>query len=90
MNDVEPAHEINVSADGQTVWVNASDGSCIGRFSKRFGIDVHTTATDQLAGKSQCLVCTHGAGDMAAWGVFVDAMSRHHGIDVPEELIGWS
>lgn len=43
----EPLHEVVVSGDGATVWVNGPDGSCIGRFSKRFGIDVHHTGTRQ-------------------------------------------
>jgi hypothetical protein len=43
-------YSIDVSARGDTVWVTGDDGSCVGRFSKRFGIDVHRTATEQMAG----------------------------------------
>lgn len=50
---------IDVSSEGSTVWINSADGSCIGRFSKRFGLDVHRTLTEQMAGGSQCLHCTH-------------------------------
>jgi hypothetical protein len=90
MDHIGPAHEINVAPDRATVWVNAGDGSCVGRFSKRFGVDVHTTATEQLAGRPECLMCTHGPADRAAWLLFVDAMRQHHGIHVPDQLIPWS
>ena len=30
-------YSIDVSALGDTVWVTGDDGSCVGRFSKRFG-----------------------------------------------------
>lgn len=33
--------EIQLSANGETVWVHASDGSTVGRYSTRFGMDVH-------------------------------------------------
>lgn len=36
--------QVQVSACGTTVWVHGLDGSTVGRFSKRFGMDVHTTA----------------------------------------------
>ena len=51
--------QVQVSQDGQTVWVHSADGSTVGRFSKRFGLDVHRTVTEQLQGASQCLHCTH-------------------------------
>ena len=34
----EHAFDLQLSADGSTVWVAAFDGSCIGRFSKRWGL----------------------------------------------------
>ncbi len=43
-------YSIDVSALGDTVWVTGDDGSCVGRFSMRFGIDVHRTVTEQMAG----------------------------------------
>lgn len=89
MESCEPDHEICVDATGGTVWVNAIDGSCIGRFSKRFGIDVHRTATAQLAGEDQCLMCTHEPGDAKAWADFVEAMRYHHGVEVPRDTLAW-
>ena len=82
-----PPHEVVLSSDGATVWVNASDGSCIGRFSRRHGIDVHTTSAEQLEGGRQCLFCTHEPADQAAWEAFCDAMLRHHRIPVDRGLV---
>lgn len=80
-------YAIDVSSAGDTVWVTASDGSCVGRFSKRFGIDVHRTVTEQLAGAQQCLYCTHERAGEVEWQAFREAMLRHYRIDVPAETI---
>lgn len=55
MEQVDIGDLVQVSYDRKTVWVHALDGSTVGRFSKTFGIDAHTTATQQLLGASQCL-----------------------------------
>lgn len=78
---------IDVSSNGDTVWVTGDDGSCIGRFSKRFGIDVHRTVTDQMAGADQCLHCTHEPAGEGAWKLFRQLVRQHFGIDVPMETI---
>lgn len=55
--------EIEVDTTRTTVWVNSTiDGSCIGRFSKKFGMDIHKTGTQQLNGEGECLHCTHSPG----------------------------
>lgn len=84
---MEELYSIDVSRAGDTVWVTGHDGSCVGRFSKRFGIDVHRTVTDQMAGADQCLHCTHEAAGESEWHVFREAVLRHHGIDVPVDTI---
>ncbi|ABO60325.1 hypothetical protein Bcep1808_7448 (plasmid) [Burkholderia vietnamiensis G4] len=89
-DDVACGHEVVVSAAGDTVWVNGGDGSCVGRFSKRFGIDVHRTVAEMLAGADQCLFCTHEPADAAAWATFRADMAKHHGVVVPERLITFS
>lgn len=81
---------IDVSGDGRTVWVNGSDGSCIGRFSKRFGLDVHKTASEQVAGGAQCLYCTHEPAGPPAWDEFRLHMKEHYEIDVPTDLVKWA
>lgn len=83
------AHEdqVQVSADRRTVWVHAADGSTVGRFSKVFGMDVHTTITEQLQGASQCLRCTHQAPGQAEWDEFCDLMLVHYRIEVNRTAI---
>ncbi len=75
---------VKIESDGVTAWVNASDGSCIGRFG-RMGVDVHTTITSQMAGSGQCLECTHGPVGLAEWRLFQRAMSQHYGVAVSDE-----
>lgn len=72
-----------IIADGRAVWVNASDGSCIGRFG-RLGVDVHRSVTAQLAGEPECLVCTHGKVTPAEWALFVDAMAEYHKVVIED------
>lgn len=78
---------IQVSANGDTVWVHHSDGSTVGRFSLRFGMDVHTTITHQLNGGSQCLHCTHGPATEADWAHFIELMRAHYDVTVPVGII---
>ncbi len=87
MNQAFQPDQVHVSTDGSTVWVHALDGSTVGRFSKRFGLDVHTTATQQMAGAAQCLHCTHEPAMHADWLNFCALMSEHHGIAVEADLI---
>lgn len=84
-----PEFAIDRSADGKTVWVTGSDGSNIGRFSKTFGMDVHTTVTEQMAGSGQCLHCTHGRPGPAEWELFREKILTHYGIEVPADFITW-
>ncbi|SER38178.1 hypothetical protein SAMN02982919_02305 [Giesbergeria anulus] len=78
---------IQVDAAQATVWVHAPDGSTVGRFSKRFGMDVHTTVTAQMAGASQCLNCTHEPAGAREWHLFCDLIWQHYQIDVPRSLL---
>jgi hypothetical protein len=82
-------HVIQISADGRTLWVHTSDGSTIGRFSKRFGMDVHTAASEQLAGAGQCLACTHTPPSSEDWKTFISLMSRHYGVTVPANAMSF-
>ena len=71
-----------ILSDGRTCWVNGVDGGAIGRWSPR-GSDVHRTATEQLAGASQCIECV----PTATWADFREAMKRHYGVILDEGLI---
>ena len=84
---IENDDRIQVSEDGCTVWVHADDGSTPGRFSKVFGMDVHTTVTEQLAGSGQCLRCTHTAPGQKEWDEFCDLMRQHYGFVVDRTLV---
>lgn len=82
-------YELLVSTLGDTVWLNAADGSCIGRFSKRYGIDVHHSATEQMAGSRECVFCTHQAASADDWSRFRREVREHYGIEVPEGAISF-
>ena len=79
--------EISAAGDGSVVWVNAPDGSCIGRFNRMGHVDVHRTAQEQVSGKGECLDCSHGSDAKEQWGRFRDSMRLHYGVEVPQELI---
>lgn len=79
-------YEVVTSFDGQTLWVNAADGSCIGRFSKKFGIDVHKDAKAQAAG-TQCLFCTHEPAGSAEWDQFCHSIFEHYSIVIEREAL---
>lgn len=71
----------------QRVWVHASDGSTVGRFSVRFGMDVHNTVTEQMAGRSECLDCRHSGSPAENWRLFRAYAQDLWGIDIPEDAI---
>ena len=73
----QTAEQIEVRADRSTGWAHPLDGSTVGRFSKRFGMDVHRTITEQMAGASQCLHCTHERPNQSDWLKFCDLMQKH-------------
>jgi hypothetical protein len=75
-------YEVQVSADGGTVWVNGPDGSAVGRFAKRFGLDVHRSGSEQLNGLGECLFCTHYPPGRSDWAQFVAAMKEHYGLEI--------
>lgn len=79
---------IQMSANGDTVWVHSPlDGSTVGRFDKRFGMDAHTTVTQQLEGASQCLHCTHEKPSQQDWLTFCELMAKHHQIEVDPSIL---
>jgi len=89
MNSNKPENTLSVetSADKSTVWVNYEDGSCIGRFSKRFGIDIHTTATEQMQGKGQCLYCTHHTATYEDWLIFCEKLKLYYSVKLDPALL---
>lgn len=73
----------HIESDDRTVWVHASDGSCIGRFGW-MGVDIHRPFEEQTAGVGECLCCTHGPTGIEEWRLFVTEMKRHHDVDVSD------
>lgn len=84
----DPNAEIEVNPTRTTVWVNSSlDGSCIGRFSKKFGMDVHKTGTQQMNGEGECIHCTHTPGTKEDWHEFCRLMAHHYDVGIPSSLL---
>jgi hypothetical protein len=76
--------ETQVQSDDCTVWVNGSDGMCLGRFS-RFGIDIHRSFAEQAAGMGECLDCTHTKPTLDDWQRFKLGMQTYYGVSVGDE-----
>lgn len=77
-------YKIQLSEGRDAVWVHASDGSTVGRFG-RFGIDLHNTLTDQMAGMPECKLCTHGRPTSDDWNLFRQKCQEFYGVDVPAD-----
>jgi hypothetical protein len=76
-------NDFDISTNGKTVWVNSSQGMCVGRFSSK-GIDVHRDYNAQMRGESQCLDCRHDLAPDEAWSYFRASMKEHYGVEIPE------
>lgn len=79
-----------VMTDGRTTWVNAPDGSTVGRFSK-WGVDVHRPITEQLKGLPECLDCSHHKPGETGWASegwvrFVTGVRDNFGVEVPDSF----
>lgn len=77
-------YQIQLSALRDTVWIHCSDGSTVGRFGK-MGIDLHTSASEQRQGASQCRLCTHGKPTASDWQLFRDKALEWWGVQVPAD-----
>lgn len=84
---IQLEEQIEVSPDGKTVWVHALDGSTVGRFSKVFGMDIHTSITEQMSGAPQCLHCTHSRPTKQDWLEFCHLLNQHYSIKIAHDLI---
>lgn len=83
-------HEVLIDKKRGIVWINSGvDGSCIGRFSKRAGMDVHRSGTDQMQGKGECLHCTHGEASKGDWLLFIRLMKQHYNVTIKPEALSF-
>ena len=81
-----PDYEIQLSELRDTVWIHAPDGSTVARFG-RFGVDLHNSVSDQLAGASECKLCTHGSTGPEEWQLFCEKALEWWGVAVPADAI---
>ncbi|MEY8200458.1 MAG: hypothetical protein RPS47_14575 [Colwellia sp.] len=73
-----------MSQQRDAVWIHSfEDGSTVGRFGK-MGVDIHTTVTEQLAGASQCRLCTHSKVGEKEWTLFREKALEYWNVSVPE------
>ena len=82
------AYEVVINVAGDTVWVNDM-ASSIGRFSKKFGIDVHERLDKIMDGAPVCLMCTHAPAGAKEWQTFREAMHKYHGVWLKPDLIAF-
>ena len=75
-------YELQLSASRNAVWIHGGDGSTVGRFG-RMGIDLHNTVTEQMAGASECRLCTHGQPSIEDWELFRAKALEWWGLSVP-------
>ena len=80
--EINMNYEIQISSNKDTLWIHASDGSTVGRFS-RFGIDMHNTVTEQMQGSAQCRLCTHKQPTRSDWKLFIEKALEFWGVVVP-------
>lgn len=88
MNVIEAPHGYEVLADTRQgkLWINGPDGSSFARFNMRTGIDIHRSATEQMAGGKQCLHCTHSKPTQDDWVFFQAKAKELWGITLPSDL----
>lgn len=76
-------HEVIISSCGLKLWVNSKkDGSCIARFDKRFGMDIHRTGTEMMEGKGECLYCSHEKPTSADWETFRKKVFEAYDVEI--------
>ena len=80
---MELFYEVEVNEMHDRVWVHASDGSTVGRFSI-MGIDLHNSVTDQMNGAPQCRLCTHNRSTKADWLMFIEKSKEFWGVEIPK------
>ena len=80
----KPASGHETISDGKTVWINAKDGCCLGRYVHSrliVHMDVHRDTDGQIESGTACMNCAEGS----TWEGFKSAMLKHHGIMVPDD-----
>jgi len=84
---VKLSYEIQYSENREKLWIHCSTGETVGRFDKRFGIDIHTTIEEQASGAGQCLHCTHGKPTIEDFNYFCAKAKELWGVDIDKLMI---
>lgn len=84
---MELSYEIQYSDNREKLWVHSSSGETVGRFDRRFGMDIHTTIEEQMNGASQCLLCTHEPADEEAFDQFCEKAKELWGVNIDKGKI---
>jgi hypothetical protein len=79
------SNEVQIQSDGITVWIHHG-GETIARFGN-YGIDIHSTVNNQLAGQPVCLSCTHTKTTAQDWYEFVKQVKSFYGIVVSDSYM---
>ncbi|MEK6828997.1 MAG: hypothetical protein AABY15_02640 [Nanoarchaeota archaeon] len=84
---MELFYEVQYSENREKLWVHCSTGETVGRFDRRFGMDIHTTIEQQMKGASQCLLCTHDPADEETFDQFCEKAKELWGIEIDKSKI---
>lgn len=87
INRMKTFYEVVYDEHRPVVYVHCSDGSTVARYDHRFGIDLHTSVTEQLNGESQCKLCTHHKPTMEDWNMFVQKCMEFYGVVIDPAFI---
>lgn len=80
-------YQVQYSASKDTLWVHCSTGETVGRFSSKFGMDIHNTIKDQEKGSPQCLHCTHGKPTPEDFDLFCEKAKELWGVEIDKSQI---
>lgn len=80
-------YEVQYSENKEKLWVHCSTGETVARYDTRFGMDIHTTIQEQMNGKDQCLMCTHGKSNKKEFDSFCEKVKELWGVIIDKSKI---
>lgn len=84
---MELFYEVQYSENREKLWVHCSNGETVGRFDRRFGIDIHTTMEEQIKGADQCLFCTHEPATEEVFDQFCEKVKELWDVEIDKSRI---
>jgi hypothetical protein len=82
---VEFVNGVEFRNDGETIFVNDKTGFCVGTFSSRLA-EVKIRAPESLHAETVLFIPMPVLADGTV--VFLEALRKHHGIEVPVAFLG--